>query len=136
MMPHKTWVYFLSHKDEVLGIFQRFVTFVENQTGKRLKCLRSDNGGEYTSRRFSNFCEEKGIKRELSTPFNPPQNGIAERMNRTIQERVRSMLSQANLPHGFWAEAVQTAVHIINRSPNKRLENQIPEELWTGKPPS
>ena len=109
---------------------------VENQTGKTLKCLRSDNGGEYVSKEFDAFCDSKGIKREITAPYNPPQNGTAERMNRTIQEKVRSMLSHAALSHGFWAEAMQTAIHLINRSPNKRLDNKVPEEIWSRKPPS
>ncbi|WP_286497639.1 integrase core domain-containing protein, partial [Escherichia coli] len=78
----------------------------------------------------------KGIKREFTAPYNPQQNGIAERMNRTIQEKVRSMLSNASLPNGFWAEALATAIHLINRSPNKALHNKVSEEVWSGKPPS
>ena len=77
----KTWVYPLRRKDEVLSIFKRFVTLVETQTGKKVKCLRSDNGGEYVSKPFQDFCDKKGIKRELIAPYNPPQNGVAERMN-------------------------------------------------------
>ena len=99
----KVWVYFLKHKDEALGVFKKFLSFVENQCGKKLKCLRTDNGGEYVSKAFQDFCESRGIKRELTAPYNPPQNGVAERMNRTIQEKVRSMLSNAQLPNGVWA---------------------------------
>eukprot|EP00249_Psilotum_nudum_P000202 c10820_g1_i1 orf=3-245(-) len=74
------------------------------------------------SKKFFDFCEAKGIKRELSTPFNPPQNGVTDQINQTIQDQVQSMLSQAALPHGFWAEAIQIAVYIINWSPNRRLD--------------
>ena len=126
----KVWAYPLRRKDEVLLVFQHFVTLVETQTGKKIKCLRSDNGGEYVSKPFQDFCDLKGIKRELTAPYNPPQNGVAERMNRTIQEKVRSMLSNASLPNGFWAEALATAVHLINRSPNKVLDTKVPEEIW------
>jgi len=132
----KVWVYSLRRKDEVLKVFQRYVTLVETQTGKRLKCLRSDNGGEYVSKAFQDFCDAKGIKRELSAPYNPQHNCVAERMNRTIQEKVRCMLSNAGLPNGFWAEALATAVHLINRSPNKKLDLKVAEEIWSGKPPS
>ena len=109
------------------------MTLVENQSGNKIKCLRSDNGGEYVNHTFHFFCDSKGIKRELTTPYNPPQNGVAERMNRTIQEKLRSMLSNAELPNGFWAEALATAVHLINRSPNKALDEKVPEELWSKK---
>ncbi|RYA47095.1 hypothetical protein DD606_23800, partial [Enterobacter cloacae complex sp. GF14B] len=133
----KVWVYFLKHKDEAFSVFKTFVTLVENQSGKKLKCLRTDNGGEYVSKAFQDFCESKGIKRELTAPYNPPQNGVAERMNRTIQEKVRSMLSNAQLPNGFWAEAVSTAVHLVNRSPSKVLQkDSVPEMVWSGKMPS
>ena len=86
-------------------MFKKFVTLVETETGKKVKYLRSDNGGEYILKSFVDFCDTKGIKRELTAPYTPPQNGVAERMNRTIQERVRSMLSNAELSNGFWAEA-------------------------------
>ena len=105
-------------------------------SGKKVKHLRLDNGGEYVSKAFKEFCEMKGIRREFTAPYNPPQNGVSERMNRTIQEKIRSMLSNAQLPDGFWAEALATAVHLINRSPNKRLEMRVAEELWSGKAPS
>ena len=74
-------------------MFKRFVTLVE--TDKRVRCLHFDNGGEYVSKSFQDFCDTKGIKRELTAPYTPPQNGVAEQMNRTIQERVKSMLSNA-----------------------------------------
>ena len=93
-----------------------------------MKCLHSNNGGEYVSKVFHKFCDRKGIKKEFTSPHNPPQNGVAERTNRTIQDRVRSMLSHATLPHSFWAKAVQTAINVINRSPNKRLDGKVPEE--------
>ena len=121
----KVWAYPLRRKDQVLSVFQRFITMVETQIGKKVKCLRSDNGGEYMSKAFQDFCDTKGIKRELTAPYTPPQNGVVERMNRTIQERVRSMLSNTELSDGFWAEAVATAVHLINRSPNKKLESKF-----------
>ena len=79
---------------------------------------------------------QKGLSMNLQAPYNPPQNGVAECMNRTIQEKVRSMLSNAQLPNGFWAEAVATAVHLINRSPSKVLDKEaVAEMVWSGKPP-
>ena len=67
------------------------MTRVENHYGKKVKCLRSNNGGEYVSKDFEHFCESKGIKREFTAPYNPPQNGVAKRMNCTIQEKLCSM---------------------------------------------
>jgi hypothetical protein len=67
----KTWIFFMKTKDEVFNRFQEFRAQVENLTGKKIKVLRSDNGGEYTSRDFSDFYKEAGIKRELIVPYNP-----------------------------------------------------------------
>ena len=82
---HKVWVYIMAGKDDALSMFQKFLTLVEHQSSKKLKWLRTDNGGEYVS---GSFCESKGIRRELTAPFTPAQNGIAERINRKIQEKV------------------------------------------------
>ncbi len=68
---------------------------------RHFKCLRSDDGGEYVSKAFQAFCDSKGIKRELTAPYNPPQNEVVERMNQIIQDRVHTMLSHVALPHGF-----------------------------------
>jgi hypothetical protein len=80
----KTWIYFLKNKDGVLAKFQEFKAQVENLTGRKIKVLRSDNGGEYTSKDFNNFCIEEGIKREYTVPYNSQKNGVEERKNRTI----------------------------------------------------
>ena len=102
---------------------------VENQTGRKRKCLRIDNGREFKSKEFVKFCRERGIRREYTAPYSPEQNGIAERMNRTNQEHVVSMLQHSGLSDGFWAEALLTAVHIINMSPSRPLGLEIPHEL-------
>ena len=80
------------------------------------------------------FCAMHGSRSELTAPYSPASNGVAKRYNRILCERVRCMLS--TLPHAFWGEAMQTAVHICNRSPNQSLQNDIPEEVWSGKPAS
>jgi transposase InsO family protein len=101
----KTWIYFLKTKDGVLARFQEFKAQVENLTGRKIKVLRSDNGGEYTSKDFNNFCIEAGIKREYTVPYNPQQNGVAERKNRTIIEATKAMIHDQSLPMILWAEA-------------------------------
>jgi transposase InsO family protein len=72
----KTWIYFLKNKDGVLVKFQEFKARVENQTERKIKVLRSDNGGEYSSKEFSSFCIEARIKREFTVPYNPQQMGL------------------------------------------------------------
>jgi hypothetical protein len=73
----KTWVYFSKSKDEVFDKFKEFKSLIKNLSKRKIKILRSDNGGEYTSKEFVNFCEDVEIKRELTTPYNPQQNGVA-----------------------------------------------------------
>jgi hypothetical protein len=94
----KTWIYFLKAKSEVFTQFQEFIALVENQSGKRIKVLRLDNGGEYSSRQFVDFCAQHGIRRQMTIPYNPQQNGVVERKNRAITGAARSMLHDQSLP--------------------------------------
>ena len=80
------------------------------------------------------MCEEKGILRQLTIPYTPQQNGVAERRNRTLLEMVRSMMVQANLPITFWGDALLTAVYILNRVPSKSVSS-TPYELWNNRKP-
>ena len=128
-------VYFMKSKDHVLQKFKEYEAMVTNVTGKKIKVFRSDNGGEYNSREFNDFLVSKGIVKQRSIPRTPQQNGIAERMNRTIQESARSMLHDAELPYSFWAEAVATAVILRNRSPTVSVENETPYESFNGRKP-
>ena len=75
----KVWVYFLKTKDQVFKFFQRFHAMVERETGKPLKCLRTDNGGEYTSKEFEAYCAGHGIRHERTVPRTPQHNGVADR---------------------------------------------------------
>ena len=108
---------------------------MEKSTGEKLKSLRTDNGGEYVSTEFKSYLSKEGIKHELTVPKTPEQNGVAERMNRTIVETARSMLAEAKLPRKFWAEAVSTAVYLRNRSPTTAVEGMTPHESLTGEKP-
>ena len=87
---------------------------VEIETSLKVKCLRSDNGGEYIDGGFNEYCAAQGIRMEKTIPETPQQNGVAERMNRTFNERARSMRLHARLPKTFWANAVSTAAYLIN----------------------
>ena len=79
-------------KDEVFGKLKEFKALTENHSERRIKTLRIDNGGEYTSKEFESFCKEDGIKRELTTPYIPQWNGAVEKNNRTIMEEVKTMI--------------------------------------------
>ena len=125
----KLWIYFMREKSEVFTKFKIWRAEVEKKQGRSVKCLRSDNGGEYTSREFQDYCEECGIRRYFSVKGTPQQNGVAERMNRTLLEKARCMRLQAGLPKEFWVDTVDAADYLINRSPHTRLDGRLPEEL-------
>ena len=129
-----TWTYFLKSKDEVFNRFIEWKALVENATGKSIKVLRTDNGGEYTSTVFQNYLKKEGIRHELTIPKTPEQNGVAERLNRTLVEMARSMLLDGKLKLKFWAEAVSTAVYLKNRTPSSALKI-TPYEAWHGSKP-
>ena len=86
------------------------------------------------SKSFKDFCDTKIIKRELSVSYTSPLNDVTKHLNRTIQERVKSMLSNVEMSNEFWAKVVATSTHLVNRSLNKKLDLKVVEELWTGKP--
>ena len=97
----KIWVYFNRKKYEVFDTFKKWKSLAENQTGKRLKCLRYDNGGEYCSKEFGSYCSHNGIQREKIVPGTPQENGVSERMNRMIMECARCMRLHAGFPCSF-----------------------------------
>ena len=98
--------------------------------------MRSNNGGEYESNEFDDFCREARIKKELTVPYNPQQNGVAEGKNRTIYDATKAMLTDLDLPLSLWAEAAGTAVYIQNRSPHAILGEKTLEEVFTRKKPA
>jgi transposase InsO family protein len=125
----------LKKKDGVLAIFQEFKDQVENLTGRRVKVLRSDNGGEYTSMDFSDLCIEAGIKREYIISYNPQHNGIAERKNITIVEETKAMIHDHNIPMIPWAEESMTIVYVQNMSPHQILKKMTLKEAFIGVKP-
>jgi transposase InsO family protein len=109
---------------------------VEKATGSNIIGLRTDREGEFTSNKFTKFCRENGIRRQLTVAFTPQQNGVAERKNRTIMNMICSMLSEKKVPKMFWPEAVNWAIHILNQSPTFAVKDKTPEKVWSGVKPS
>lgn len=133
---HFTMVYLMASKDEVVKHFITYHNFVTNFFKSNIIKLRSDNGGEYVCNELREFCRVKGIKIHYTIAYNPEMNSIAERMNRTLLDRARTMLIHSKtLDKQFWGEAVLTATHITNRSPTSCLD-KTPYEMWEGKKPS
>jgi transposase InsO family protein len=130
------WICFLKEKSEALNKFKAFKTLVENEKETKIKCLRSDNGGDFASKEFDLYCETHGIKRQFSATRTPQQNMIAEIKNRIVQEDVRAMLNQGKLSDGYWREDVSIVVYILNRGQIRVNSDKTPYELWFGRAPS
>ena len=124
-----TWVTFLKEKSETFKKFKIFKAMVKNETNQKIKCLRSNNGGDFTSNEFNDFCEIHGIKRQFLATKNPQYNGVVEIKNRTIQEAARTMLNEAKLSDAYWREAIHTAVYILNRGKLRVNKDKTPYEL-------
>ncbi|GJW43133.1 putative ribonuclease H-like domain-containing protein [Tanacetum coccineum] len=130
-----SWVFFLDTKDETSGILKTFITEIENQLHHKVKVIRCDNGSMFKNSVMNQFCEMKGIKREFSIARTPQQNGVAERMNRTLIEATRTMLVDSKLPTTFWAEAVNNACYVLNWVLVIKPHNKTPNELIGGRTP-
>ena len=88
--------------------------------------LRIDNGEEFCGNEFEELCKTCGIARKKTTSYTPQQNRVAERMNRTLMEKARCMLSGAGIGQEFWAETVGTTCYLVNRSPSSALNDKTP----------
>ena len=131
-----TKVDILRTKDETFAAYKNFAAWAQTQHGAQIKRLRSDRGGEFTSHEFTKYLQKEGTERRLTTADTPQHNGIAESLNRRLLERVRAMLHQSRLPKNLWAEAVQHAVWIKNRTSTKALGNITPFERLYGEKPN
>jgi hypothetical protein len=129
------WVYFLRCKSDAAKRICQFIKFVERHLDFKVARLRTDRGGEYLSHKLQKFLQDMGISHELSIPHTPQQNGVAERYNRTLFERARSMLLAAGLPVRFWMHAIKYANWLTNRVPTAALSGSLPyTTLYKRKP--
>ena len=109
----------MKNKDEALDKYILFKNEAETQTGKKLKRLRSDRGGEYESSKFNEYYQTFGIVHEETPPCSPSSNEMAERKNKTFKYMINSLLLTSGLPKYLWGEAFNMACHILNRVPLK-----------------
>lgn len=130
------WSILLKERGEAFEKFKRFRTIVELETKTRIKCFRTDRGGEFTSTEFNNFCEERGIVRHLTAPYSPQQNGVVEKRNMTLLKMTRSLLKHMSIPNQLWGEAVRHATYLINRVSTRALNDQMPYEVLKGQKPN
>jgi hypothetical protein len=134
-MSRYMWLTLLCSKADAPAAIMTFQAKVERETGKKLKVLRTDNGGEFTSMQFGEYCAGESIQRHFSAPGMPQQNGIVERRNQMVVGTARSILRARNMPGHFWGEAVHTAVFLLNRAPTSALDGMTPFEAWHSKKP-
>lgn len=129
---HFCKVYLLKNKSDARDYLIEYIEEM-NAAGNRISRLRTDNGGEYTSKQFVNYCKRNGIKQEFTNSYTPQQAGVAERMNRTLLNKVRTMFIDSQLPKRLWGESVRCAAYQLNRSPTSVLRGRTPAELYIGK---
>ena len=128
------FVYRLRLRSDLFDAFRQFQAFAENQTDKKIKSFRSDNALEYSSKQFADWFKKCGIDPNPTVSHTPKQNGVVERMNRTLNDCARCMLIHSGLPTSLWFDAIRHASYVRNRVPSNSLPNDgIPYELWSGK---
>ena len=115
------WVAMMKLKSQALSHFKKFKLLAEVEKGTKIQCLRTDRGGGFNSDEFTSFCLSHGIKRQLTAPYSPQQNGVVERKNQTIMSLVQSMLKEKQLPRELWGEVVSMIVYLLNRSSTHSL---------------
>ncbi|KAI3813843.1 hypothetical protein L1987_18578 [Smallanthus sonchifolius] len=131
-----SWVKFLFSKAETTELVQYLILGLENLFNLKVRRIRSDNGSEFKNSKMSLFYLKKGIHHEFSAPYVPQQNGVAERKNRTLVETAHTMLADSKLPVTFWAEAVNTACHVLNRVLTVKRHNKTCYELLNNRKPN
>ena len=124
----------MAHKSDAAHVVPDVINMLETQSGHLLRIARTDNGGEYISNALADYLDGKGVIHQTTMAYTPQQNGVAERLNRTLMEKTRAMLSDANLPPEMWAEAMVTANYVRNISPVTG-KSKTPWELFFGRKP-
>ncbi|GJY47039.1 retrovirus-related pol polyprotein from transposon TNT 1-94 [Tanacetum coccineum] len=130
-----TWVFCLKKKSDAAECIMSFIKKMKNLNKVRVKELRSDNGTEFRNLKLEEFCDEKGISQNFSSPCTPEQNGVAKRKNKTLIEEARTMLNSAKLPKQFWGEAVNIACYTQKRSIIVKRHGKTSYDVFRGRSP-
>jgi transposase InsO family protein len=131
-----TWVAFLGDKSDVYDTFKLFIKRVQNEFETSIKKVRSDNSSKFKNTRIDEQYDELGIKHQFSVKYTPQSNGLVERKNRTLIDMARSMLSEYNVSHSFWAEAIDTVCFYNNRLYYHAFLEKTPYEILNGRNPN
>ncbi|TYZ59104.1 hypothetical protein PybrP1_000200 [[Pythium] brassicae (nom. inval.)] len=127
--------YFIKKKSEVPQRFADYKALMETRTGARMKKVRTGNETEFVNKAFNGICTKSGVVHQLTVPYSPQQNGLVERINRTVVEKARAMMHYKKVECKWWAKAVNTAAYLVNRSPNAVRTNKTPHEVVFGEVP-
>lgn len=130
------WTSLLKEKGDAFGKFKKFKSLVEKDSGASIQMFRTDRGGEFVSEEFNSFCDNAGIKRHLTAPYTPQQNGVVERRNRTLMEMTRSIMKHMHVPSYLWGEATRHSTYLLNRIATRALNEGTPYEAFKGKKPN
>ena len=130
------WIALLKEKSEAFTKFKTFKSLVEQETKMQIQTFRTDRRGEFVSREFNTYCSESGIRRHLTAPYSPQQNGVVERRNRTMMEMTRSIMKHMSVPNYLWGEAVRHTTYLLNRIASRVVKDQTPYEAFRSKKPN
>jgi transposase InsO family protein len=134
-LSHYMWVVVLGSKGEAANTIKREQAAAKAECGRKLRVLRTDNGGEFTAAEFASYSADEGVQRHYAL-YNPQQNGVVERRNQTVVGMAWALIKQRGMPAVFWGEAVVTTVYILNRSSTKALNGKMSYEAWHGRKPA
>ena len=131
----KTWLFLLKRKSEAIKYIINTLTYFKNvYPNKNIKYFKSDYGREYNNEKIINYCQQNGIVKVYSPPYNPENNGLAERYNLTVISCTKTLLYWSGLSENFWDYAVIYANYLFNKSPHSSINNRIPDEIFFNKP--
>ena len=133
---HYLWTFPLKLKSDAFLTIAHFFAYVSTQFGRTVKAIQCDNGKEFDNSSSRTFFLTHGVHLRMSCPYTSSQNGKAERIIRSTNNVVRSLLFQASLPPRFWVEALQTATHLLNILPTKMLASGTPHAALLGTAPT
>ena len=133
---HYLWTFPLKLKSETFNTLRNFHSYVLTHFHCRVQFIQSDNGREFDNNAARSFFLQQGIHLRLSCPHTSQQNGKAERVIRSINNIMRTLLFQASMPPAYWAESLRTATYLFNLHPTKTLQNRTPHQALFGTPPS
>jgi len=130
----KGWLFTLKKKSEAPDIIINFLKYLNNRSNKfKIKNFKTDGANEYKSKKVTEFCNQNGIFKSVSPPYNPENNGVTERFNQTIVSSAKTLLYWSKLSQNFWYFAILYANYIYNKMPHSGIDNKIPDEIFSNE---